>query len=132
MSRFFCAKVRAGLMCMTVSWAAGAGAASLAPIQVTGFNRDLVVENTVLALPAPAAATNFNAPENTAFYQVGFSNKTHGLPVDGRFTNALDGTVFQLQSYTASNALVFSTNTALPNGGTPNLTPPPVYSRTAG
>ena len=104
-------------------------ATPLSPITVTGFNRDIVVENTVAALPAPAAATNFNAGENTAFYQAGFSNKTHGLPLSGRFTNALDSTIFQLQSYTASNALVFSTNTGLPNGGTLTLSTPAMYSR---
>jgi len=93
------------------------------PISVSGFNRDVVIENTASGPPYTGAALNFNAGENRAFYQANLPGKVNGLPVTGLFTNASDGTVIQLQSYTANNALIMSPDTGLTNGtlflGTP-------------
>src|SRR5947209_10631462 len=80
-------------------------AANLTPISVSGFNRDIVVENTS-AGPAYTTALEFNPGEGTALYQTNLSGKSHGLPLNGLFTNATDNTSFQLQPYTANNALV--------------------------
>ncbi|HSU52674.1 MAG TPA: LamG-like jellyroll fold domain-containing protein [Candidatus Dormibacteraeota bacterium] len=103
----------------------------MTPIVVTGFNRDVVVENTAgSSAPYTAFATNFNAGEQNCFYQTNLPGKTHGLPLTGQFVNTNDGTSFQLQPYTGNNALVFSSDTALTQGAL-TLTSPAIYSRIA-
>src|SRR5438874_2582945 len=106
-----------------------AGAAVTA-VSVTGFNRDVIVENTAAGPPYTGAALNFNPGENNAFYQTNLSGKAHGLPISGLFTNAIDGTVFQFQPYTALNVLDLSADTGLTNG-TLFLTAPKIYDRIA-
>ncbi len=84
----------------------------------TGFNHDVVVENTVSAPPYTNYAVEYNTGEGTAFYQTNLAGaaRTNGLPLTGLFTNANDGTIFQFQPYTASNALILNPTTALTNG----------------
>ena len=112
------------LSCQIVS----SSAANMTPIAVTGFNRDVVLENTAPTnLPySTAFVQNFNSGENRAFYQTNFPNKTQGLPLLGNFTNAFDGTILQLQPYTANNVLDLSSDTGLTNG-TLFLSSPKIY-----
>jgi len=98
----------------------------MTPISVTGFNRDVVVENTASGPPYTGAALNFNSGENNVFYQTNLPGKTRGLPLLGNFTNAADGTIFQLQPYIANNVLDLSPDTGL-TSGTLFLASPKIY-----
>jgi predicted alpha-1,2-mannosidase len=100
------------------------------PIMLTGFNRDLVVENT--AVPSggsyAAYAVEFNPGEGRGYYQSGLPGYARGLPANGFCSSATsDGTLFQFQPYGGDNALVLSSATGLTNGAL-TLASPAAYS----
>jgi sugar lactone lactonase YvrE len=108
------------------------------PIAVTGFNRDLVVENTAAGnggiYDTSLYAQAFDLVNPTyAFYETnlnaiswsGGEGHTLGLPQSGTVTSLLDGTtVFQLAPYTGNNALFLTSNSS---SGTLTLFSPAVY-----
>jgi hypothetical protein len=100
--------------------------AANSPIAATGWNRDVIVENSAFP-PYSSAASPFDVPNNYGFYQAGLSGGTRGLPAGGSFTSLVDGTtVFQFQPYTANNVLQLSASTS--SFGTLTLGTPGTYS----
>ncbi len=81
-----------------------AAAAQMTPISATGWNRDVVVENTGVS-PYGSLAQPFDTFNNWSLYERNLPATTKGLPVGGTFNSVLDGTMVQLQPYDALNAL---------------------------
>jgi hypothetical protein len=106
-------------------------AANLTPIAASGYNRDIVVENTASGPPFSAYALEYDPGSGLVYYQAGLPGKSYGLPVSGSFTSVYDGTtVFQFQPYTTNNALILSSETGL-TAGTLTLATPTTYSQIA-
>ena len=76
----------------------------MTPISATGWNRDIVIENTATA-PFGDYALPFDTFNNWAWYERNLPGSTKGLPVGGTFVSLLDATLVQFQPYNQNNAL---------------------------
>ncbi|MCA9255741.1 MAG: hypothetical protein KDA33_08875 [Phycisphaerales bacterium] len=83
----------------------------MTPIQVSGWNRDVVVERTTLPGTYRSAAAPFDLFYEYAFYEAGLMFSAKGLPQGGAFVSLTDGTTqVQLQPYDALNSLFLDEN----------------------
>src|SRR5579871_5860474 len=108
----------------------GFSSTNMTPVVVTGFNDDLIVESTASGPPFNTVAQELNPGEGNVFYQHGLPGYANGVPANGSFTNATDGSVFQFQPYTGVNALVLSGDTGV-SSGTLTLATTAVFSTLA-
>ena len=109
-----------------ISSAVSLQASDIPIIGVTGWNRDVIVENNA-STPYSTAAQPFDVPNDYGFYEAGLSGGTRGLPASGSFTSLVDlTTVFQFQPYTDNNVLQLSASTN--SFGTLTFSTPAEYS----
>lgn len=92
-----------------VGWFAPAWGQST-PIAASGWNRDIVVENTATN-PYSGFAQSFDTFNNWSWYERGTGTSTKGLPIGGTFTSVSDATIQgQFQPYNGNNALFLDVN----------------------
>jgi len=92
-------------------------------IGLTGFNEDVVANGTNIA-PASVTSQAYDDGNGNIFYADGYTNASNvaetpgGLPTTGNFASTQSATrLYQLASYSASNALLLRSSTATSYGG---------------
>lgn len=104
------------------------------PVAVTGFNRDVVVENTAFTGNTAPYAQPFAPVRGEAFYEANLGETMYtvsgdgatGLPESRLFVSLVDGaTTFQFAPYTDSNVLFLNSSTPT---GTLTLAVPAAYN----
>lgn len=92
-------------------------------IGLIGFNEDVVANGTNIA-PASATSQAFDDGNGNALYANGYTNASNtaetpgGLPTGGNFASTQSASrLYQLASYSASNALLLRSSTATTYGG---------------
>jgi hypothetical protein len=86
---------------------------SATPIEVSGWNRDIVVESTATP-PYAGFASSFDTFNNISWYEAGLPGSTKGLPFGGSFLSLANPAIQgQFQPYNAPNALFLDVNAPL-------------------
>jgi hypothetical protein len=101
-----------------------------APVNVTGFNQDVIADTGTNATAVTTCELDlvFNILYSTAFAAT--NNLTGGIPSNGIISNGTYN--FQLENYASNNALFMSTGGAQPNtlaSGTLTLSTPASFSK---
>ena len=93
------------------------------PIGLTGFNEDVVANGTNVS-PASSSSQAFDDNNGNLLYADGYTNASSvaetpgGLTIGGNFASTQSATrLYQLASYSASNALLLRSSTATTYGG---------------
>lgn len=90
----------AAVLVAGASWASASIPAT--PISVTGYTRDVIYE-----VGATGSGHGSFANEGQALYEQNLNgHSAGGLPSSGLITSAVDGSQFQLASFTSNNALI--------------------------
>lgn len=98
------------------------------PLAMTGWNRDVILENTATPFAQP-----FDQAANIVVYDVwfeeGFNGNPNGLPQSRQFTSAIShpDVVFEFQPYNSSNALWLTAFPASQRTNTLTLVSPKPY-----
>ncbi len=84
------------------------------PLSITsGFNEDVIAENSPADTFTTAAVDAVGTGANNAFMSIGYPSATVGLPANGLITSiatSTPGLTFQLAAYTANNSLKINAN----------------------
>jgi hypothetical protein len=114
---FVCALALAASAEWNRAYAATTASTNMAPMAITGWNADVVVEAAAVGPPFTNVAVEVNPGGASAYYQTGLPQFAWGLPPSGAFVSLTgDRTIFQFQPYTSKNALILSSDTGLTNG----------------
>lgn len=101
--------------------------ASTVPIALTGWNQDVILENS----PVPLATADFDTL-GAYWFEAGLGGHADGLPASLHFTSQFDTNVlFQLQSYEGNNVLRLQGPREAKTQGTLTLVTPGPYQSLA-
>lgn len=109
----------------------GSGVASaqlITPIQLSGFNNDIVVAN---GETSPGYTYDFGHGNHYRFYEAGIAGSSggFGLPTSGTFVSSANSNVeFGFASYTANNVAIVSGGPIPPTSVTLTLNAPTAYT----
>ncbi|WP_442483399.1 PEP-CTERM sorting domain-containing protein [Aeoliella sp. SH292] len=81
--------------------------AALMPLEVSGFNADLVVEATAISPFAPYADA-LDIFNEYAFFETGLTGSTKGIPAGGAFTADITSVPFDIADFASDNALLLT------------------------
>ena len=117
MKKQLLSKLLVGLMLLSVHMIRGQ---AYVPLTISsGYNEDVIAENSPAATHTTAAVDAVGSGANNAFMSLDYPGAEVGLPVNGLITSSVtttQGLTYQLGDYTANNALKINAN-----GGTGTL-----------
>jgi hypothetical protein len=108
MSRFFRVPFHVAIAAaIAASLSADTARAALMPLEVSGFNADLVVEATATS-PYASYADALDIFNNYAFFETGLTGSTKGIPAGGAFSADVTTVPFDIADFASDNALLLT------------------------